>query len=207
MVDWRKIRAGVDEARRSGGSPAEVLRRYGTLALMAATGTGADRRQAVAAQLSLETWPNQRVLIAAVNAETGERRAFDKASGIDLVDAVIATTASLGAAPLLFDGHHYIDGGYYSSDNADLAAGYDKVLILALRSPPEAMRLVPIEGGVEALRAAGAEVEVIHPDAATVAALAATGGQMNPASGKPAAIAGRQQGQRAASERIAAFWR
>ena len=38
-----------------------------------------------------------------------------------------------------------------------------------------------------------------------VAALAPTGGQMNPASGRPAAIAGREQGRRAA-HRAAALW-
>ena len=39
-------------------------------------------------------------------------------------------------------------------------------------------------------------------------ALVATGGQMNPTSGRPAAIAGRLQGQRdAASGALAAFWR
>jgi NTE family protein len=197
----------VDDAKQAGGSPAEILRRYGALALAVAAGMGSDRRKIVAPQLSLRTWPKQRVLIAAVNAETGERRAFDHDSGIDLVDAVIATTASFGSSPTLFDGHHYIDGGYYSSDNADLAIGYERVLILALRSPPQAMRLVPIESGVEALRAAGAQVEVIHPDEDTLAALVSTGGQMNPASGRPAAIAGRLQGQRCASERIAPFWR
>jgi NTE family protein len=206
-VDWARIRAGVDEAKRVGGSLAEILQRYGALAMTSAAGSGSDRRKIVAPQLSLQSWPTQRVLIAAVNAETGQRRVFDRDSGIDLVDAVIATTASFGSPPMLFDGHHYIDGGYYSSDNADLAIGYERVLILALRSPPRAMRLVPIESSVEALRAAGAQVEVVHPDEETMAAVASTGGQMNPASGRPAAIAGRLQGQRCASGRIASFWR
>ena len=205
-IDWARIRAGVAEAKQAGGSPAEILRRYGELALAVAVDAGADRRKIIGAQLPMHDWPAQRIFIAAVNAETGERRAFDRRSGIDLVDAVIATTASFGASPVVFDGHHYIDGGYYSSDNADLAIGYERVLILALHSPPEAMRLVPIEAGVEALRAAGAGVEVAHPDEDTLAALVATGGQMNPASGAPAAIAGRKQG-RSAGERIAAFWR
>lgn len=31
----------------------------------------------------METWPEKRVLIATVNADTGERRAFDRDSGID----------------------------------------------------------------------------------------------------------------------------
>jgi NTE family protein len=204
-IDWARIRSSVDAARAAGGSTADILRRYGNLAIEVASPSKPDRRTAVAAQLPLQAWPDRRVLITAVNAETGERRAFDAHSGIDLVDAMIATTASFGAPPVWFDGHHYIDGGYHSSDNADLAVGYDRVLVLALRSPPQAMRLVSVETGVETLRAAGAEVEVIHPDEATLAALAPTGGQMNPASGAPAAIAGRAQGRHCATQLIS-FW-
>ena len=205
-IDWARIRAAVDAAKQAGGGPTEILKRYGALAREVAVGAGPGRREAVARQLPQRTWPEQRVLIPVVDAESGERRAFDRHSGIDLVDAIIATTASFGAPPLAFDGHDYIDGGYYSSDNADLAIGYERVLILALRSPPQAMRLLPIETGVEALRAADAKVVVIHPDEETLAALAPTGGQMNPASGKPAAIAGRSQGQRL-GEQIGSFWR
>jgi NTE family protein len=205
-VDWAMIRKGVEEAKQAGGSVVEILRRYGALALAVGVGTGSERRKSVSAQLPLQSWPKQNVLIAAVNAETGERCAFDQNSGIDLVDAVIATTASFGSPPVLFNGRHYIDGGYYSSDNADLAFAYERVLILALRSPPQAMRLVPVESGVETLRGSGAQVTVVHPDEETLVALVATGGQMNSASGRPAAIAGRLQGQRVASERIAPFW-
>jgi NTE family protein len=207
MVDWAVLKAGVDAAKQTGGSPAEILRRYGALALTSAVGTGSDRRKVVSSQLPLLVWPKQRVLITAVNAETGERRAFDRDSGIDLVDAIIATTASFGSPPMLFEGHHYIDGGYHSGDNADLAIGFERVLILSLRPPPNAMRLVPLDTAVGALRAAGAQVEVIHPDEDTLAALVETGGPMNPASGRSAAIAGRLQGQRSANERIASFWR
>jgi len=206
-IDWARIRAGADEARQEGGTPAEILRRYGALARSAAPNDGADRRDIVAAQLPMQAWPDRRVIIAAVNAETGERRAFDRESGIDLVDAVIATTASFGSPPVLFEGQHYFDGGYYSGDNADLAIGFECVLILSLVPPPQAMRLVPLEQAVESLRAAGAQVETIHPDAETLAALVATGGQMNPASGRPAAIAGRVQGQRAVNDRLVSFWR
>lgn len=206
-LDWAWVREHAGEARQAGGSRAEILRRYGALALALGGASGPAWRERVAAQLPLVHWPKQRMLITAVNAETGERRAFDRASGIDLVDAILATTASFGAPPMSFAGQHYIDGGYYSSDNADLAIGYERVLILALRSPPGAMRLVSIEAGVAELRAAGSEVEVVHPDDDTVAALIPTGGQMNPASGKPAAVAGRLQGQRAAIGHVAGFWR
>jgi NTE family protein len=207
MVDWVRLRADLAAAKQAGGSPAEILRRYGALALTVAVGKGSDRREIVATQLPVQAWPKQRVLIVAVNAETGERRAFDHNSGIDLVDAVVATTASFGWPPTLFDGHHYIDGGYYSSDNADLATGFERVLILALRRPPYALSLVPLDHAVVALRAAGARVEVIHPDEETLETLASTGGAMNPASGKPAAMAGRLQVQRSVSEQIASFWR
>ncbi len=206
LIDRARLREDVEGAKQAGGSSAEILRRYGALAMAAAAGKVSDRQQIVATQLPLQTWPKQRMLITAVNVETGERRAFDHDSAIDLVDAIIATTASFGSPPLLFDGHHYIDGGYYSSDNADLAIGYERVLILALRSPPQAMRLMPLASAIEALRAAGAQVEVIHPDEETLAALVSTGGQMNPTSGRPAAIAGRRQGQISVSNRIESFW-
>src|SRR4051812_40438701 len=135
-VDWVGLREGVARAKQAGGSAAEILQRVGALALAAAAGrSGASRREIVAAQLPMVTWPEKRVLIATVNAETGERRAFDRESGIDLVDAVIATTASLGAAPILFQGEHYLDGGYYCTDNADLATGFERVMILALKRP------------------------------------------------------------------------
>lgn len=207
MIDWTRIKAGVDAAKQTGGSPAEILRRYGALALTSAVETGSDRRKVVGRQLPLQVWPKQRVLITAVNAETGERRAFDRESGIDLVDAILATTASFGSPPILFEGHHYIDGGYHSGDNADLAIGFERVLILSLCAPRDAMRLIPLEHAVAALEAAGAQVEVIHPDEQTLAALVETGGPMNPASGRSAAIAGHLQGQRSAKQRIASFWR
>jgi NTE family protein len=206
-IDWARIKAGVEDAKKAGGSPAEILRRFGALAQSVAVGNGSDRRQTVAAQLPMRDWPERSVMIVTVNAETGERRVFDRESGIDLVDAVIATTASFGSPPILFNGEPYFDGGYYSSDNADLAIGCERVLILALRPPPNAMRLVSLDIAVESLRSSGAQVEVIHPDEETLAALAPTGGQMNPASGRAAAISGRLQGRRAVNDRLISFWR
>ncbi len=157
----------------------------------------------------METWPEKRVLIATVNADTGERRAFDRDSGIDLVYAVIASTASFGVPPTLFQGEHYIDGGFYCSDNADLAIGFDRVMILALKRPPEipSMSVFSLEETVKTLQDNGALVEVIQPDETTLAAFAAAGGVLNPAISVPAARAGRLQGGRVVSERISSFWR
>ena len=209
VVDWDGLRAGLVRATRAGGSPTNILRRVGALAIAAASGrSGSSRREIVAAQLPMTTWPQKRMLIAAVNAETGERRAFDSDSGIDLVDAVIATTASFGWPLTLFQGEHFFDGGYYSSDNADLATGFDRVMILALKRPPGVLfpSLVSLDEAVTTLQDNGASVEVIHPDEDTVEAFAAAGGVMNPAISAPAARAGRVQGRTVVNERISSFW-
>ena len=211
VVDWVRLRDGVARAKQAGGSSAEILRRIGSLAVAAASGrNGSSRRQIVAAQLPMETWPEKKVLIVTVNADTGERRAFDSDSGIDLVDAVIASTASFGWPPTLFQGEHYVDGGFYSSNNADLATGFDRVMILALKPPPgvpiPSMSLVSLDETVKTLQDSGTLVELIQPDENTLAALAAAGGVMNPAISEPAARAGRAQGRSVVNERISSFW-
>jgi len=211
VIDWVGLRDGVARAKQAGGSSTKILRRIGSLAVAAASGRiGSSRREIVAAQLPMQTWPERRVLIATVNAETGERRAFDRNSGIDLVDAVIASTASFGWPPTLFQGEHYVDGGFYSTDNADLASGFDRVMVLALKAPSgvpiPSMSLVSLDKAVRTLRASGALVEVIHPDENTLATLATAGGVMNPAISAPAARAGRVQGRSIVNERISSFW-
>jgi len=187
--------SGLGQKRLVGGSTA-ILRRVGALALGMAGSDGGDRRKPVAAQLPAQTWPEKALVIVAVNAETGERRAFDRNTGVELVDAVMATTAFWGWPLAFFEGHHYIDGGFYSSDNADLASGFDRVLIFALRPPVPSMCMASLDEAVESLRAGGARVEIVHPDEDCLQAFASAGGPMNPAVRAPAAKAGRVQGQR-----------
>lgn len=210
VVDWVSLHKGIATAKQAGGSKTQILRRIGSLALAAAPGSsGPGRRETVAAQLPVTTWPEKPLLIAAVNADTGERRAFGRDSGIDVVDAVIASTASFGALPVLFQGEHYIDGGFYCTDNADLATGFDRVMILALKRPAEipSMSVATLEETVKTLQDNNAQVEVIQPDETTLSAFAAAGGLMNPAISAPAARAGRLQGGRVVSERMLSFWR
>lgn len=69
----------------------------------------AVRRSFVASQLPSSSWPAQRTLIATVNAETGERTAFDSATGISLLDAVLASDAVAGIyPPIEFRGQHFM---------------------------------------------------------------------------------------------------
>lgn len=203
-LDMSQVQQEVARAKELGGDRAEILRRYGQLALTLA---GPDRRALGKTQLPMDDWPERRIQLIALNAETGIRRAFDRSSGIDLVDAVMATTASFGAAPVWFKGQPYIDGGYYSSDNADLAVECGRVLVLALKAPSWAMRLVSVEEGIAELRASGAEVELIQPDDEAMDVITSLGSPMNPAVFEPVTRAGRAQGLRVAAQRGAVgFW-
>jgi NTE family protein len=196
--DWSSIRRECAEAKAAGGSLDAILKRFGKIALNHASLAPADlqaRRDTMASQLPLQTWPAKRVSIVAVNAETGERRPFDRTSGVSLIDAMIATTASFGSPPAVIDGQHYVDGGYHSSNNADLAVGFDEVIVLSLRAPPWALALVPLEESVSALRASGAHVTVIQPDEASEAA-ATSESPGNPAIRTPTAKAAFEQGKR-----------
>ena len=68
----------------------------------------------------------------AVDALSGEQRVFDEGGTVPMVDAVAASSAVPGVwPPVTIDGRRYIDGGFRLVLNADLAEGYDSVLILA----------------------------------------------------------------------------
>jgi len=194
-------------------SAADLQRAMGAFGLESDSilGRGADQRRAVvAARLPRSEWPDRPMIVVAVNAHTGELAAFDRDSGVELVDAVTASTALPGVVPTVsINGGRYIDGGVRSSDNADLASGYANVVVLSplggrsetlpegqfegLRRPPGA----DLASQVEALRKQGSRVEVITPDADSRAAMGTN--QMDPATRIPAARAGFVQGRREAT--------
>jgi NTE family protein len=135
------------------------------------------------------------VLLGAVDAETGEMRVFDRQSGVNLVDAVAASCAVPGIwPPVTIDGRRYVDGGIRSSDNADLAAGFGRIVVispLGYDSPIPAP--MPLREVVGQLRSDGSAVTVIAPDEASAAAIGAN--PLDPATRIPAANAGRAQGR------------
>lgn len=165
--------------------------RMGRLALAARTVTEAEQRTAIARTLNLTDWPARRLVITAVDAATGERTAFDDTSGVRLLDAVGASCAVPGIyPPVTIDGTRWIDGGVHSSANADLAAGYGRVVIVA----PMAAGGGPIAGPRaqgERLARQGARVCVLTPDRAARAAFGRN--VLDPAKRADAARAGRRQ--------------
>ncbi|WP_067888129.1 patatin-like phospholipase family protein [Nocardia vaccinii] len=191
---------------------ADMRRRMGAAALdtdAASDGSGATRwRATVAARLPGVHWPERAMLITAVDARTGEPVVFDRHSGVDLVDAVAASTSNgFGVPPYSIGDSRYIDGGYRRNENADLAAGYARVLVL---SPFGGRSRHPLEWGmqlaaqVDELRAGGSRVETIFPDDASLNAFGVD--MMDLSTRQPAARAGYDQG-RALAEQLTGFWR
>jgi NTE family protein len=124
------------------------------------------------------------------------------------VDAVAASCANgFGVPPYRIGDHRYIDGGYRRNENADLAAGYRRVLVL---SPFGGRSRHPLEWGMQLaaqageLRARGSNVETIFPDGNSLNAFGAS--MMDPSTRPPAARAGYDQG-RALAGQLTEFWR
>jgi NTE family protein len=186
---------------------ADMRRRLGAAALEPDAALRASKRTqwraTVASRLASQEWPGQHVRIVAVDAATGEPVVFDRASGVDLVDAVAASSGngySIGSRT-------YINGAYRRNENADLAAGYRRVLVL---SPFGGRTRHPLEWGmqlsaqVDELHAGGSRVETVFPDSSIEHLFDA--GALDPATRLPAAHGGYSQG-RAVASRVADIWR
>ncbi len=121
-------------------------------------------------------WPRRNLLLTSVDAESGEFKTWSKADGIDIRRAVASSCAVPGMFPCVsFEGRRYQDGGVRSGTSADLATGYDTVLIIAPIGSGTA-GIDPLLGRqaraeAEALRAAGTNVELVFPDAQAIDAI------------------------------------
>jgi NTE family protein len=209
------IRSAADHMERTGKiiasaeDAADMRRKMGTAALAMDSASDSSVqtqwRANVAARLPSQHWPQRTLLITAVDAHTGEPVVFDRHSGVDLADAVAASCAS--GFPHRIGDNRYIDGGYRRNENADLAAGYERVLVL---SPFGGRSRAPLDWGmqlaaqVDELRARGSSVETTFPDGSSEHMFGANA--MDVSLRPPAARAGHEQGI-AVAEQLAEFWR
>ena len=176
--------------------------RLGHAASKAKTVSEAERLAVIARRLPKPDWPAGRLKITAVDAETGEARVFDRDSGVSLLDAVAASCAvPLVWPPITINGRRYIDGGVRSIANADLAAGSDRVVVLApvtfsvRRSSSIAGQLASLGANVRSV--------VVSPDARARQAIGPN--SLDPARRATSARAGRAQAE-AVSGAIAKVW-
>jgi NTE family protein len=190
---------------------ADMRRRMGAAALERdAASDGSMQMQwraTVAARLPSQQWPQRLLLIPAVDARTGEPVVFDRRSGVDLADAVAASTSNgFGVPPFSIGGNQYINGGYRRNENADLAAGYARVLVL---SPFGGRSRQPLEWGMSLstqlneLRARGSRVKTLFPDSSSEHMFGANA--MDP-SLRPAAARAGYDHARAVAEPLTEFW-
>ncbi|MGW2060967.1 patatin-like phospholipase family protein [Streptomyces sp. NPDC001937] len=149
------------------GTPEAYGRKLAGMAREARTGiTGADRRALIASRLLTPEWPERQLRITAVHATTGELHTFDRDSGVPLADAVTASCAVPAVWPVAtIDGQDWIDGGVYSPANAHLAAGCERVVVIAPTATGNKVIVSPRSQATD-LEAKGARVALITPDAA-----------------------------------------
>ncbi|NEK59867.1 patatin-like phospholipase family protein [Geodermatophilus sabuli] len=189
---------------RSRGRDVEFRRRIGALALAAEraglTPSEQERLDVIGERLVGAQWPDRPLTVTAVDAETGEFRPFDRDSGVPLLHAVAASCAVPGVyPPVTIDGRRYVDGGMRSAANADLADGYDRVVVLA----PIPRGFGPMASVDAQVTGMVARVAVVVPDAASRAAIGRN--VLDPAARPGSARAGRAQAAGVAAQ-VAEAW-
>ena len=195
VIDWERFAADLQPYLEGAATQDELLRGFGRFALDADTVQEDARLAVIESRLPSRDWPLTPTMLIAVDCTSGELAAFEASSGVSLVDAVAASCAVPGIwPPVTIAGRRYMDGGVRSGDNADLAAGAERVIVispLGMDSPlPSTM---PLREVLTALKDGGATVTVISPDEASAAAIGTN--PLDPATRVPAAAAGRAQGR------------
>lgn len=194
-VNLDSLAAEFGKYLQGSSSPQDALRAAGAFALAATTVPEAARRAVITSRLPSPDWPARSMKIVAVDCETGATEVFDSASGVSLVDAVAASCAVPGIwPPVTIGGRRYMDGGVRSSDNADLAAGAARIVLLSpLGADSPLPTPMPLRKVVASLRDGGARVTVVSPDDASRPFIETN--PLDPAVRAPAAAAGRAQGR------------
>jgi NTE family protein len=155
------------------------------------------------ADQGFDEWPEKPLLVCAVDCDSGELAAWERASGVPIARALASSCAVPAMFPAVsIKGRRYTDGGVRSGTSADLAQRIepDVVLIIATMGRFDrgihtlAARDIAREKGE--LEAAGAKVELVMFDDATLAA--AGPNLMDPSKRAAVAETGRAQGRRIA---------
>jgi NTE family protein len=166
--------AAIVTALQEARDPQEVRARIGAAALDASTVPEVEWLERMRARLPVHEWPagpaGRRLLITAVDAETGEFVAWDGTSGVPMEHAVAASCAVPGVfPPVTVGGRRYMDGGLRTTTNVDLAEGHDVIVVLA-PIPGPGLSSAGVEAEVAPLRARS-RVVVVAPDEAATAAI------------------------------------
>lgn len=148
---------------------------------------------------------SERFACGAVNACDGVFKLWTHGDGVALERAVAASCSVPGVyPPVALDGSVWIDGGVRSWTNADCAAGYRRVIVVAVLLPETRELVTPVlareRAAIEARQGA---VELITPDPQSLAAFGEN--PMAAMRGEQITEAGIAQGHREAA-RLKSLW-
>jgi NTE family protein len=202
----------MGEAQGGLRNPAEVRQEIGAFALAAPTMTEEAFLETFGKSFSTlptDAWPERGFACTAVDAETGAFQLWTKASGVGVVRAVASSCSVPGVyPPVTLNGRRYIDGGMRSSTNADMAAGHELVVVVAVRLGAAGGSLgeriaARFAEEIETLKDGGATVLTITPDEESVEAFGVN--LMDFRRRPDAARAGLDQGLAYAAD-VKAYW-
>jgi NTE family protein len=145
---------------------------YALSASMTETETAYVERMKLA--IGIDDWPDREIGVVAVDVADGKSAVLRRECGATIAAAIAASCCLPGLSPpVSISGRHYMDGGMRSTANADLASGFDSVLVLCFHPPgqPGERMLTRVTAQSEALVKAGVRVSVISPDQASLAAI------------------------------------
>lgn len=163
-VDLEALFSTMADPART-GDPLAARRAVGAFARGVDPAEAPGRGAVVSARLPVHDWPRLPLRITAVDAHSGEPAVFDAAAGVALDDAVTASCAVPGVWPVVRIGDRdYMDGGMASMGHVPLAAGHDRVVVLAPMVTPSAGGIRGLADELAQVRATGTEVIVIGPD-------------------------------------------
>jgi NTE family protein len=165
--------------------------------------------------IAMGKWPAKPYECTAVNAETGEFVTWSKDSGVPIARAIASSCCVPGIfPPVTINGRRYIDGGMKSATNAELAAGYDRVIVVSVTAGMErAANAFPaiaarfkqrMDDELGAITSKGGQVEMIIPDDESQAAFGTN--LMDFSRRGEIADAGLRQGKLEAA-RLRDFWK
>ncbi len=183
------------------GTTEQKRARLGRAAQRRHPGDGSERVAVIRESVPWEQWPEGDLSVTAVDADSGEFTVFDRHSGVDLVHAV----ASSCAVPMVWPavevaGRRYLDGGFRSPANVDVATGHDAVVVVA-PLPRSFSQASSIEA--QLARTGCTRAAVVAPDAEALRAIGRN--VLDPAHRAAAARTGLRQAAEVADQ-VRAAW-
>lgn len=152
----------------------ELRAEFGAYALGAATMDEAEWLAGFAAMEGSggDAWPAREFACTAIDASDGSFVVWRRESDVPLRLAVASSCAVPGMVPpVTINGRRYMDGGVGSTTNAEIAAGYDRILVVALTGRASAAGGAVADAAqkrfaaeLDGLSEAGSSVEAIRPN-------------------------------------------